>query len=72
MATFEPEVVQVPAIQSALQLDAKSQVQQDLNFDHGAGAQHVAFLSQDIRATVRAIRANIKAVEREQESRGNL
>ncbi|HEX2210165.1 MAG TPA: 4-hydroxyphenylpyruvate dioxygenase [Longimicrobium sp.] len=34
----------------------KSQVQEYLNFNHGAGAQHVAFLSHDIRATVRAIR----------------
>jgi 4-hydroxyphenylpyruvate dioxygenase len=36
----------------------KSQVQEYLNFNHGAGAQHVAFLSHDIRATVRAIRDN--------------
>jgi 4-hydroxyphenylpyruvate dioxygenase len=36
----------------------KSQVQEYLNFNHGAGAQHVAFLSHDIRATVRAIREN--------------
>jgi 4-hydroxyphenylpyruvate dioxygenase len=36
----------------------KSQVQEYLNFNHGAGAQHVAFLSNDIRATVRAIREN--------------
>lgn len=36
----------------------KSQVQEYLNFNHGAGAQHVAFLSNDIRATVRAIRRN--------------
>lgn len=36
----------------------KSQVQEYLNFNHGAGAQHVAFLSHDIRATVRAIRQN--------------
>jgi 4-hydroxyphenylpyruvate dioxygenase len=37
---------------------SKSQVQEYLNFNHGAGAQHVAFLSNDIRATVRAIRDN--------------
>ena len=36
----------------------KSQVQEYLNFNHGAGAQHVAFLSHDIRASVRAIREN--------------
>jgi 4-hydroxyphenylpyruvate dioxygenase len=36
----------------------KSQVQEYLNFNHGAGAQHVAFLSHDIRATVRGIRDN--------------
>jgi 4-hydroxyphenylpyruvate dioxygenase len=36
----------------------KSQVQEYLNFNHGAGAQHVAFLSHDIRASVRAIRDN--------------
>lgn len=36
----------------------RSQVQEYLNFNHGAGAQHVAFLSNDIRATVRAIRQN--------------
>jgi 4-hydroxyphenylpyruvate dioxygenase len=36
----------------------KSQVQEYLNFNHGAGAQHVAFLSNDICATVRAIREN--------------
>jgi 4-hydroxyphenylpyruvate dioxygenase len=36
----------------------KSQVQEYLNFNHGAGAQHVAFLSHDIRSTVRAIREN--------------
>jgi 4-hydroxyphenylpyruvate dioxygenase len=36
----------------------KSQVQEYLNFNHGAGAQHVAFLSNDIRSTVRAIREN--------------
>jgi 4-hydroxyphenylpyruvate dioxygenase len=36
----------------------KSQVQEYLNFNHGAGAQHVAFLSHDIRASVRAIRNN--------------
>jgi 4-hydroxyphenylpyruvate dioxygenase len=36
----------------------KSQVQEYLNFNHGAGAQHVAFLSHDIRKTVRAIRDN--------------
>jgi 4-hydroxyphenylpyruvate dioxygenase len=36
----------------------KSQVHEYLNFNHGAGAQHVAFLSHDIRATVRAIREN--------------
>ena len=36
----------------------KSQVQEYLNFNHGAGAQHVAFLSHDICATVRAIREN--------------
>ena len=34
----------------------KSQVQEYLNFNRGAGAQHVAFLSHDIRGTVRAIR----------------
>lgn len=36
----------------------KSQVQEYLNFNHGAGAQHVAFLSHDIRSSVRAIRDN--------------
>lgn len=36
----------------------KSQVQEYLNFNHGAGAQHVAFLTHDIRATVRAIHEN--------------
>lgn len=36
----------------------KSQVQEYLNFNHGAGAQHVAFLSHDIRRTVRMIRDN--------------
>lgn len=36
----------------------KSQVHEYLNFNHGAGAQHVAFLSHDICATVRALREN--------------
>jgi 4-hydroxyphenylpyruvate dioxygenase len=36
----------------------KSQVQEYLNFNRGAGAQHVAFLSHDIRRTVRMIREN--------------
>ena len=34
----------------------KSQVQEYLNFNHGAGAQHVAFLTEDICSSVRAIR----------------
>ncbi len=37
---------------------SKSQVQEYLNFNHGAGAQHVAFLTDDIQSTVRAIRDN--------------
>jgi 4-hydroxyphenylpyruvate dioxygenase len=45
--------IQEPAVNGS-----KSQVQEYLNFNHGAGAQHVAFLSHDIRATVRAIRRN--------------
>ncbi|HET7231882.1 MAG TPA: 4-hydroxyphenylpyruvate dioxygenase [Longimicrobium sp.] len=45
--------IQEPAVNSG-----KSQVQEYLNFNHGAGAQHVAFLSHDIRATVGAIRRN--------------
>ena len=36
----------------------KSQVQEYLNFNRGAGAQHVAFLTHDICHTVRAIRNN--------------
>jgi 4-hydroxyphenylpyruvate dioxygenase len=36
----------------------KSQVQEYLNFNHGAGAQHVAFLTPDIRGSVRRIREN--------------
>ena len=34
----------------------KSQVQEYLNFNRGAGAQHVAFLTEDIRHSVRAVR----------------
>jgi 4-hydroxyphenylpyruvate dioxygenase len=45
--------IQEPAVNGS-----KSQVQEYLNFNHGAGAQHVAFLTDDIRATVRAIRDN--------------
>lgn len=45
--------IQEPAVSGS-----NSQVQEYLNFNHGAGAQHVAFLSHDIRATVRAIRQN--------------
>jgi 4-hydroxyphenylpyruvate dioxygenase len=37
---------------------SKSQVQEYLNFNHGAGAQHVALLTHDIRRTVRQIRDN--------------
>jgi 4-hydroxyphenylpyruvate dioxygenase len=36
----------------------KSQVQEYLNFNRGAGAQHVAFLTHDICHTVRTIRNN--------------
>jgi 4-hydroxyphenylpyruvate dioxygenase len=45
--------IQEPAVNGG-----KSQVQEYLNFNHGAGAQHVAFLSHDAVATVRAIRDN--------------
>jgi 4-hydroxyphenylpyruvate dioxygenase len=45
-------------IQEPAQAGGNSQVQEYLNFNHGAGAQHVAFLCDDIRATVRAIREN--------------
>lgn len=37
---------------------SKSQVQEYLDFNKGAGAQHVAFLTHDIRSSVRAIREN--------------
>lgn len=36
----------------------KSQVEEYLTFHRGPGAQHIAFLSNDIVATVRALRAN--------------
>lgn len=45
--------IQEPAVNGG-----KSQVQEYLNFNHGAGAQHVAFLTDDAVATVRAIRDN--------------
>jgi 4-hydroxyphenylpyruvate dioxygenase len=45
-------------IQEPSQPGTNSQVQEYLNFNHGSGAQHVAFLCDDIRATVRAIREN--------------
>jgi 4-hydroxyphenylpyruvate dioxygenase len=45
--------IQEPAVNGG-----KSQVQEYLNFNHGAGAQHVAFLTGDAVATVRAIRDN--------------
>jgi 4-hydroxyphenylpyruvate dioxygenase len=45
-------------IQEPAQSAVKSQVQEYLDFNRGAGAQHVAFLTDDIRATVRAIREN--------------
>ena len=34
----------------------KSQIEEYLDYHHGAGAQHLAFLSADIAATVRALR----------------
>jgi 4-hydroxyphenylpyruvate dioxygenase len=49
--------IKFPIVEPA-QNGGKSQVQEYLNFNHGAGAQHVAFLSHDIRASVRAIRDN--------------
>lgn len=49
--------IKIPIVEPA-QNGGKSQVQEYLNFNHGAGAQHVAFLSHDIRASVRAIRDN--------------
>jgi 4-hydroxyphenylpyruvate dioxygenase len=49
--------IKFPIVEPA-QNGGKSQVQEYLNFNHGAGAQHVAFLTHDIRATVRAIRDN--------------
>lgn len=45
--------IQEPAVNGG-----KSQVQEYLNFNHGAGAQHVAFLTDDAVSTVRAIREN--------------
>jgi len=45
-------------IQEPAQSAVKSQVQEYLDFNRGAGAQHVAFLTDDIRATVRAVREN--------------
>ncbi|HVG43998.1 MAG TPA: 4-hydroxyphenylpyruvate dioxygenase, partial [Longimicrobium sp.] len=45
--------IQEPAVNGG-----KSQVQEYLNFNHGAGAQHVAFLTDDAVATVRAIHDN--------------
>jgi 4-hydroxyphenylpyruvate dioxygenase len=36
----------------------KSQIEEYLNFYHGPGAQHVAFLSGDIVHSIRALRAN--------------
>ena len=49
--------IKFPIVEPA-QNGGKSQVQEYLNFNHGAGAQHVAFLSHDIRSSVRAIRDN--------------
>jgi 4-hydroxyphenylpyruvate dioxygenase len=49
--------VKFPIVEPAQHAD-KSQVQEYLNFNRGAGAQHVAFLTPDIRASVRAIRDN--------------
>jgi len=43
--------IQEPAVNGG-----KSQVQEYLNFNRGAGAQHVAFLTDDICSAVRAIR----------------
>jgi 4-hydroxyphenylpyruvate dioxygenase len=45
-------------IQEPSQAGTNSQVQEYLNFNHGSGAQHVAFLCDDICFTVRAIREN--------------
>lgn len=45
-------------IQEPAHNGGKSQVQEYLNFNHGAGAQHVAFLTDDAVAAVRAIRSN--------------
>jgi 4-hydroxyphenylpyruvate dioxygenase len=45
-------------IQEPSQAGTNSQVQEYLNFNHGSGAQHVAFLCDDICHTVRAIREN--------------
>lgn len=49
--------IKFPIVEPA-ENSGKSQVQEYLHFNRGAGAQHVAFLTHDIRATVRAIREN--------------
>lgn len=49
--------IKFPCVEPAT-ADSTSQVQEYLNFNHGAGAQHVAFLSDDLRATLRAVRDN--------------
>ncbi|HSU17562.1 4-hydroxyphenylpyruvate dioxygenase [Longimicrobium sp.] len=49
--------VKFPIVEPAQNAE-KSQVQEYLNFNRGAGAQHVAFLTPDIRRSVRAIRDN--------------
>ena len=49
--------IKFPCVEPA-ESGSKSQVQEYLDFNHGAGAQHVAFLCRDICATVGAIREN--------------